>query len=126
MKYAPYTCYLVIYNMHLIRASIIAALYGYCFGNVPISILYKNAAWRTCSRPDELSIYPVHIINSWYTWYDSDIHVARILHNKSACTTIIIKIKIHSSCKIEHFVETHLCKLCVILRLRALRVVCPH
>ena len=28
--------------------------------------------------------------------------------------------KIHSSCEIENFVETHLCKLCVILRSRAL------
>ena len=26
--------------------------------------------------------------------------------------------KIHSSCEIEYFVETHLCKLCVILRSR--------
>ena len=38
----------------------------------------------------------------------------------------IIKTKIHSSCEIEYFVETHLCKLCVILRSRVLRVVCPH
>ena len=38
----------------------------------------------------------------------------------------IIKIKIHSSGEIEYFVETHLCKLCVILRSRVLRVVCPH
>ena len=38
----------------------------------------------------------------------------------------IIKINIHSSCEIEDFVETHLCKLCVIHRSRALRVVCPH
>ena len=37
-----------------------------------------------------------------------------------------IKIKIHSSREIEYFVETHLCKLCVILRSRVLRVVCPH
>ena len=37
-----------------------------------------------------------------------------------------IKIEIHSSCEIEDFVETHLCKLCVILRSRVLRVVCPH
>ena len=42
------------------------------------------------------------------------------------CCIYIIKIKIHSSCEIEDFVETHLCKLCVILRSRALRVVCPH
>ena len=34
--------------------------------------------------------------------------------------------KIHSSCEIEDFVETHLCKLCAILRSRVLRVVCPH
>ena len=36
--------------------------------------------------------------------------------------------KIHSSssCEIEDFVETHFCKLCVILRSRVLRVVCPH
>ena len=38
----------------------------------------------------------------------------------------IIKIKLHSSCEIEYFVETHLRKLCVILRSRVLRVVCPH
>ena len=27
----------------------------------------------------------------------------------------IVKMKIHSSCEIEYFVETHICKLCVIL-----------
>ena len=36
----------------------------------------------------------------------------------------IIKIKIHSSCESEDFVETHLCKLFVILRSRVLQVVC--
>ena len=41
-------------------------------------------------------------------------------------TTCIIKIRIHSSCEIKYFVETHLCKLCVILRSRVLRVMCPH
>ena len=35
-------------------------------------------------------------------------------------TMYITKIKIHSSCEIEDFVETHLCKLCVILRSRAI------
>ena len=30
------------------------------------------------------------------------------------------------SCGIEDFVETHICKLCVILRSRVLPVVCPH
>ena len=38
----------------------------------------------------------------------------------------VIKIKIHSSCEIEDFVDTHISKLCVILRSRVLRVVCPH
>ena len=38
----------------------------------------------------------------------------------------IMKIKIHCSCEIEYFVGTHLRKLCVILRSRVLRVVCPH
>ena len=37
-----------------------------------------------------------------------------------------LKKKIHSSCEIEYFFEIHLCKLCVILRSRELRVVCPH
>ena len=36
------------------------------------------------------------------------------------------KMKILSSCEIEDFVETHICQLCVILRSRALRVVCLH
>ena len=40
--------------------------------------------------------------------------------------TIIKMKKKHASCDIEYFVETHLCKLCVILRSRVLRVVCPH
>ena len=38
-----------------------------------------------------------------------------------------MKIKIHSTCEIEDFVETHICKLCVILRSRVvLPVVGPH
>ena len=38
----------------------------------------------------------------------------------------ILKIYIHSSCEIEYFVQTHLCKLCVILRSHVSRVVCSH
>ena len=38
----------------------------------------------------------------------------------------ILKTILHSSRKIEQFVETHICKLCVILRSRVLRVVCPY
>ena len=38
----------------------------------------------------------------------------------------VYKNEIHSSCEIEDFAETHLCKLCVILRSRMLLGVCPH
>ena len=34
--------------------------------------------------------------------------------------------RLHSSCEIEYFVETHLCKLCVILRSRVFLCVCPN
>ena len=44
---------------------------------------------------------------------------------KDACD-LLERMKIHSSCEIEDFVETHLCKLCVILRSRVLGVVRPH
>ena len=49
-----------------------------------------------------------------------------VLSSRSSCFLLKKKKKIHSSCEIEHFVETHLCKLCVILRSRISRVVCPH
>ena len=39
---------------------------------------------------------------------------------------VCYKKQIPSGCEIEDFVETHLCQLCVILRSRVLRVVCPH
>ena len=60
-----------------------------------------------------------------------DRYATEIIRVAASCQTTdtvhnIIKIKIHSSCEIEDFVETHLCKLCVILRSRVLRVVCPH
>ena len=61
--------------------------------------------------------------NAWaitwagWTW----VIVAPTLYN-----VFIIKMKIHSSCEIEDFVETHICKLCVILRSRVLRVVCLY
>ena len=52
--------------------------------------------------------------------------VNKSLRHPGVVNSIIIKIKIRSSCEIKYFVETHLCKLCVILRSRVLRVVCPH
>ena len=52
------------------------------------------------------------------------IHVKR--STNFAITELLYKMKIHTSCEIEDFVETHLCKLCVILRSRVLRVVCPN
>ena len=42
------------------------------------------------------------------------------VHHFPVFTYYIIKIKTHSSCEIEDFVETHLCNLCVILRSRVL------
>ena len=42
----------------------------------------------------------------------------RITSHSPFSPDILKKIKIHSSCEIEDFVETHLCKLCVILRSR--------
>ena len=42
---------------------------------------------------------------------------AAVSSSSSSCclvgATHFIKIEIHSSCEIEYFVETHLCKLCV-------------
>ena len=45
----------------------------------------------------------------------------RMLFYGSRC--YILKTKKHSSREIEYFVGTHLCKLCVILRSRVLRVI---
>ena len=53
-------------------------------------------------------------------------YILQIQQLRWPCNVILKEMKIHSSCEIEDFVETHLCKLCVILRLCVLRVVCPH
>ena len=47
---------------------------------------------------------------------------------RGACTRVRVGYykKNKNTCEIEDFVETHLCKLCVILRSRVSRVVCPH
>ena len=42
-----------------------------------------------------------------------------IYHLASRAITYLLTMKIHSSCEIKDFVETHFCKLCVILRLRS-------
>ena len=64
---------------------------------------------------------------------ESIVHMATFSINRwviycvdDSSTRYIITIKIHSSCEIEDFIETRLCKLCVMLRTRVLRVGCPH
>ena len=76
-------------------------------------------------------------VRVWQSFSDPTLHTAdkvamrryvytRVSSYTIKCLVYIMKIKIHSSCEIEYFVETHLCKLCVILRSRVLRIVCPH
>ena len=48
--------------------------------------------------------------------YDTSMGINQVYMTWKYIWKYIIKIKIHSSCEIEYFVETHLCKLCVILR----------
>ena len=49
------------------------------------------------------------------------VHFHQILSTLyTAVIGLLLKIKIHSSCEVEDFVETHLCELCVILRSRVL------
>ena len=43
-----------------------------------------------------------------------------------AITVYILKLIIHSSCELEDLVETHIRKLCVILRSRVSRVLSPQ
>ena len=50
-------------------------------------------------------------------------HLLADLDSHTVCT---IKMKIHSSCEIEDFVETTICKLWVILRSREVQVLCPY
>ena len=51
----------------------------------------------------------------------------KLIYLCKPCVIHIIKMKIHSiQLWGKDFVETHLCTLCVILRSRVLRVVCPH
>ena len=90
-------------------------------------ILY-TAIILLCSTCYYLCDSPSTIVFS-HTTHVYDRMNRRTAHGFTTRTTqlfIIIKIKIHSSCEIEYFVETHLCKLCVIIRSRVLRVVCPQ
>ena len=58
--------------------------------------------------------------------WDETVKTGKLFHTQKILSIYIITIKMHSSCEIEYFVETHLCKVCVILGSRVLRVVCPH
>ena len=76
-------------------------------------ILTKHTGrWLTCMLP--VSTGRFSTINYHYVhWYYSKHHM-------------IEKVVIHSSCEIENFVETHRCKLCLILWSRVLKILCPH
>ena len=110
------------------------------------------ASWRRCalSSMRESTVNPVHVFYKIimlittpavceFDKFGVDAHLCKLRNtpvarfykifmsqNLISNSNNIMKIKIHSSCEIEYFVETHLCKLCVILRSRVLRVVCPH
>ena len=45
----------------------------------------------------------------------SEYYLVAIIYLAFGVAMVYYKMKIHSSCEIEYFVETHLCKLCVIL-----------
>ena len=81
---------------------------------------------------DNVYTSPTHRMPTWDDRYETQYHMPNGVKSPSRSIVVVTshiyikKIKIHSSCEIEDFVETHLCKLCVILRSRALRVVCPH
>ena len=78
---------------------------------------------RLSVRPSVCLCFP-YVRNILYLEHVSSMCV----YVRTIMVVIILKIKIHSpsSCEIEDFVETHLCKLCVILRSRVSRAVCPH
>ena len=85
--------------------------------------------WRNSGQYSSLQA-ALLVLVIYYIWVSFYLEVSYFLSTIMVSIVLfrinIIKIKIHSSCEIEDFVETHLCKLCVILRSRALRVVCPH
>ena len=72
--------------------------------------------------PEPVVLRP-DLIGYLYVWPR---YIFRLVYKLDYTSKNIIKIKIHFSCVIEDFVETHLCKLCVILRSRVSRVVCPN
>ena len=104
-----------------------------------ICAVYAQIAVRTSFAqicPRSRPIFPVFVEDQIPTTSNQKTlesnRVCRARHNheinafRERSRRIRIKVKMHSSCEIEYFVETHLCKLCVILRSRVLRVVCPH
>ena len=95
-----------------------------CKGVFTVRVPARHVIWRV---PDMYPpVVPLEFLHCCTTAAAGS-HQSSIWCNERTRHAIhIIKIKIHSSCEIEYFVETHLCNLCVILRSRVLRVVCPH
>ena len=78
-------------------------------GVIPIfgTWIFLGLFWEFYSGNDLLDRYSY----SAYLWQKG-----REQLGSSRVVFHIIKIKAHSSCEIEYFVETHLCKLCVLLQ----------
>ena len=102
----------------------------FCLKNIYVYILNKRYFKDVNREFDEFGVntdlckrrcWYVHVI-----YYMDKFFIGRGPIEKIYSGVYIIKKNIHSSCEIEDFVETHLCKLCMILRSRVVRVVCPH
>ena len=84
-----------------------------------------HASHNSCLRTPTTSLATQkRLPRTHYTWYlarrirtSDSVQVENIFYYKQNRT---------SSCGVERFVETHLCKLCMILRNRELRVVCSR
>ena len=86
-------------------------------GNRHTAIRAIGASHTACKYEFRQNIRSHSLIECILTFI-LDLILKKLKYTPAVRSNIIIKMKIHSSCEIEYFVETHLCKLCVILRSR--------